>query len=34
VSISDAQNMLNDFNTRQENIMNQVQSKLSGTTQI
>lgn len=34
VSISDAQNMLNDFNARQENIMKQVHSKLSGTTQI
>jgi hypothetical protein len=34
VSISDAQNMLNDFNARQENIMNQVHSRLSGTTQI
>jgi hypothetical protein len=34
VSVSDAQNMLNDFNARQENIMKQVQSKLSGSTQI
>ena len=34
VSISDAQNMLNDFNARQENIMKQVRSKLSGATQI
>lgn len=34
VSIGDAQTMLNDFNARQENIMKQVHSKLSGTTQI
>lgn len=34
LSVADAQNMLNDFNTRQENVMKQVHGKLTGTTEI